>query len=97
MAMSMLTRKGLLIAAYGLLILMGVPLAYLGLRGVFSAVADVILPMAYLAVILFLVRYQMRAFPSEQQFFTFRIGVRLRYLIESLLCVDGRCCLHHRG
>lgn len=81
------THKGLLLAAYSLLILVGVALTYLALRGAFSTVADVVLPFAYVGVISFLVRYQMRTLPSGQRPFSFRIGIRLGYLIKSLLCL----------
>jgi hypothetical protein len=80
-------RKGVLITAYSLLIFVGVVLAYFALHGAFSTVGDVLLPIAYVGVILFLVQYQMRAFPSEQPRFSFRLSIRFRYLIKSLLCL----------
>lgn len=87
MARTMSTRKGLLITAYCLLILVGVALVYLGLRGTLPAIADLILPAAYIGVILLVVRYQMSASPREYHPFSFRIGIRSRYLIKSFLCL----------
>lgn len=81
------TRKCLLLAAYSLLTLVGMALAYLALRGVFSTVADVVLPFAYVGIISFVVRYQMGTLPSEKRSFSRRIDVRLGYLIKSLLCL----------
>lgn len=83
----MSTRKGLLIAAYGLLILVGLALVYLGLHGTLPTIADVILPLAYVGIILILVRYQMSAFPSEQRLFSFQFSIRLKYLLKSLFCL----------
>lgn len=86
MSGSVSTRKGMLIAAYGLLILVGLALVYLGLHGTLPTIADVMLPVAYVGVILFLARFQMRAFPREQQHFTFRFSLRLRSLFKSIVC-----------
>jgi hypothetical protein len=64
-----------------------VALVYLELRRKLPAIADVILSIAYVGVILSLVRYQMRASPGEQRPFAFRISIRLRYLIKAVLCL----------
>ena len=70
------TRKDLLLAAYCLLIPAGLGLGYLALSGKLSTPVDAILPVVYIAIILFLVRYQMNAFPNEQRWFSFYIGFR---------------------
>jgi hypothetical protein len=80
-------RKALLIAAYSILILAGAVLAYLALRGELSTASGVLLTIAYLGVILFLVRYQMRAIPRGSPPFSFGISIRIRYLVKSLLCL----------
>jgi hypothetical protein len=79
-------RKPLLIVAYSLLILAGVVLAYLELHRILPTAGGLLLTIAYLGVISLLVRYQMRAFLSGSPPFSFRISIRIRYLVKSLLC-----------
>jgi hypothetical protein len=81
------TRKALLIAAYGLLIPVGLALACLALRGAFSTLGDVLVPIAYVSVILFLVRYQTSAFPRGSPPFSLGISIRIPFVIKSLLCL----------
>lgn len=81
------TRRGLLLIAYGLLILVGLVLAYLALRGVLPIGAEVLLPIAYVVVIVLLVRFQMRTLPNEQQPSSFHIEIKLPNFAKALLCL----------
>jgi hypothetical protein len=80
------TRKGLLLTAYGLLILIGLALVYFALRGKFSLTAGVLLQIAYIVVIALLVRFQMRTSPKGQQPSSFHLGIRLPDFVKALLC-----------
>ena len=79
--------KTWLIAVYGLLLFSGIALAYFELHNVFPTLIEIALPIAYIALVLVLVKYGVRASHSGSQRPTIEFRLHVPNLAKSLICM----------
>lgn len=80
-------RKSLAITIYGLLVCIGVALAYFELHGAFPMAGDVVLPLAYVFVVVMLVRRGALLPRGQDGHPRFGLGIKIPDLTKSLICL----------
>jgi hypothetical protein len=80
-------EKAWLLTVYGLLIVSGIALAYFELRDIFPPLVEVVLPIAYLALVLVVVKHGFPASDSGVRKPIFEIRLHIPNLAKSLICM----------
>jgi hypothetical protein len=86
MSLEKLGRKPLAFAVYGLLVCVGVAIAYFELRGAFPTAVDVVLPLGYVFIVVLMVRRRTLLPDGQSDQQRVGIGIKIPDLAKSLIC-----------
>lgn len=79
-------RKLLAFAVYGLLVCVGVAIAYFELRGAFPTAVDVVLPLGYVFIVVLMARRRILLPDGQSDQPRVSIGIKIPDLAKSLIC-----------